>query len=57
MAGIRKVVGMTKRSKKRFEAKQIVVLLGSLAHNLIVWSRRWLSATVAKLRECDDSAS
>jgi hypothetical protein len=44
-------VGMTKRSKKRFEAQQMVVLLGSLAHNLIVWSRRWLSATAPKLRE------
>src|SRR5262249_33871485 len=44
-------VGMTKRSKKRFEAQQMVVLLNSLAHNLIVWSRRWLSATTPKLRE------
>jgi len=42
---------MTKRSKKRFEAQQIVVRLGSLAHNLIVWSSRWLSAAAAKLRE------
>jgi Transposase DDE domain group 1 len=44
-------VGMTKRSKKRFEAQQMVVLLNSLAHNLLVWSRRWLSATTPKLRE------
>jgi hypothetical protein len=27
------------------------VLLNSLAHNLIVWSRRWLSATTPQLRE------
>src|SRR5262245_31301451 len=44
-------VGMTKRSKKRFEAQQLVVLLNSLAHNLIVWARRWLSATMPQLRE------
>jgi hypothetical protein len=33
-------IGMRKRSKKRFEAQQMVVLLNSLAHNLIVLSRR-----------------
>ncbi len=44
-------VGMTKRSKKRFEGQQMVVQLNSLAHNLLVWSRRWLSATTPKLRE------
>ena len=44
-------VGMTKRSKKRFEGQQMVVLLNCLAHNLLVWSRRWLSATTPKLRE------
>jgi hypothetical protein len=32
-------VGMTKRSKKRFEAQQMVVLLNSLAHNFIAISR------------------
>ena len=44
-------VGMTKRSKKRFEEQQMVVMLNSLAHNLLVWSRRWLSATTPKLKE------
>jgi hypothetical protein len=44
-------VGMTKRSKKRFEAQPMVVLLNSLAHNLIVWSRRWLTATTPQLRQ------
>jgi len=44
-------IGMTKRSKKRFEAQQMVVLLNSLAHNLLVWSRRWLSGATPKLRE------
>ena len=36
-------IGINKRSKKRFAAQQMVILLGSLAHNLIVWSRRWLA--------------
>ena len=35
-------VGLTKRSKKRFAAQQIATLLGSLAHNVIVWARGWL---------------
>jgi hypothetical protein len=29
-------IGINKRSKKRFAAQQMVMLLGSLAHNLIV---------------------
>jgi hypothetical protein len=35
-------VGLTKRSKKRFAAQQLATLLGSLAHNVIVWARGWL---------------
>lgn len=35
-------LGLTKRHKKRFEARQMVVL-GTLAHNLVVWARRWLA--------------
>jgi len=37
-------IGLHKRCKKRFAAQQMVMLLGSLAHNILVWSRRWLSA-------------
>ena len=36
-------LGLTKRSKKRFAAQQMVVLLGTLAHNVIVWARGWLA--------------
>ncbi len=45
-------LGSTKRSKKRFEAQQMVMLLGSLAHNVVIWARRWLTQTAAptKLR-------
>src|SRR5712692_8275621 len=45
-------LGSTKRNKKRFEAQQMVVQLGTLAHNVVIWSRRWLTQTgrPAKLR-------
>jgi len=39
-------LGMTKRSKKRFEAQEILLLLGSLA--VIVWARHWLAADRAR---------
>jgi len=42
--GDKQGLGMSKRSKKRFEAKPMVMLLGSLAHNVIVWARRWLAS-------------
>jgi hypothetical protein len=38
-------LGITKRTKKRFEAQRFLMLLGTLAHNLIIWSRRWLAQT------------
>jgi len=37
-------LGSTTRSKKRFAAQQMVILLGSLAHNVIVWAHEWLNA-------------
>lgn len=40
--GDKQGLGLTKRSKKRFAAQQITTLLGSLAHNVIVWARGWL---------------
>ncbi len=39
-----KGLGLTKRNKKRFEAQQMVMLLGTLAHNVIVWVHDWLTA-------------
>jgi hypothetical protein len=36
-------LGLGKRNKKRFEAQQMIVLLSSLAHNVILWARSWLS--------------
>jgi len=42
-------LGLTKRSKKRFPAQHMLVLLGSLAHNVVVWARAWLTASTDKL--------
>jgi hypothetical protein len=36
-------LGLTKRHKKRFQAQRFLMLLGTLAHNLVIWSRRWLA--------------
>ena len=36
-------LGLTKRHKKRFEAQRLLMLLGTLAHNLLMWARRWLA--------------
>jgi hypothetical protein len=38
-------LGITKRNKKRFAAQAMVMLLGQLAHNLVVWFKRWLMET------------
>ena len=40
---------MTKRRKKRGAAQAMVTLLNQLAHNVLVWARRWLSALAPKL--------
>jgi hypothetical protein len=41
--GDKQGLGMSKRSKKRFAAQQMLMLLGSLAHNVIIWARSWLA--------------
>jgi hypothetical protein len=42
--GDKQGLGLTKRNKKRFEAQHMLVLLGSLTHNVVVWARQWLSS-------------
>ncbi len=42
--GDKQGLGIGKRSKKRFEAQQMLMLLGSLAHNVVVWVRHWLAS-------------
>lgn len=43
-------LGITKRRKKSYAGQQMVMLLGTLAHNVVVWAKRWLSADAPKLR-------
>ncbi len=43
-------LGLTKRQKKRWEAQQVVNYLSTLAHNVLVWARTWVSSTVPHLR-------
>jgi hypothetical protein len=42
--------GLTKRNKKRYYAQHMIVLLSALAHNVVVWSREWLSE-VSKIKQ------
>ena len=42
--GDKQGLGIGKRSKKRFAAQQMIMLLGSLAHNVILWARGWLAS-------------
>ena len=42
-----KGIGLTKRNKKRFAAQQMLLLLGSLVHNVIVWAQDWLKAAAS----------
>lgn len=41
--GDKQDLGLTKRNKKRLAAQQMVMLLGTLAHNVIVWAQQWLT--------------
>lgn len=40
---------MPKRNKKRFAAQQMVCQLEVLAHNLLVWARKWLAPLCPKI--------
>jgi hypothetical protein len=35
-------LGLSKRNKKRFEAQQMLTMLSTLAHNIVIWARGWL---------------
>jgi hypothetical protein len=48
--GDKQGLGLTKRNKKRFAAQQMLIQLGALAHNTIVWSRQWLTPYVPRVR-------
>jgi hypothetical protein len=42
-------LGIRRRQKKRFAAARMVTALNALAHNVLIWSRRWLSAEAPEL--------
>jgi Transposase DDE domain group 1 len=44
-------VGITRRRKKRAAAQAMLTLLNTLAHNVLVWAREWLSAYEPRLRQ------
>ncbi len=48
--GDKQGLGLTKRNKKRFAAQQILVALTQLAHNVLIWARRWLAARAPRVR-------
>jgi hypothetical protein len=43
-------LGMTRRNKKSYCGQQMVMMLSTLAHNLVVWAKEWLVAGVPKLK-------
>jgi hypothetical protein len=43
-------LGITKRRKKSYTGQQMVMLLGALAHNVVVWVKRWLADEAPKLK-------
>lgn len=43
-------LGINKRNKRHWEGQQMLTQLGSLAHNLVVWSRRLMAGFEPKLR-------
>ena len=44
-------LGIAKRNKKSYCGQQIVMLLGQLAHNVMVWVKRWLLSDAPKLKK------
>src|SRR5262249_16099712 len=42
-------LGITKRNKKRFAPQQVLVQLNALAHNVLIWARRWLAEAAPRL--------
>jgi len=43
LKGEKQRLGLGKRDKKRVDAQQMVMVSGTLAHNVIVWPRHWLA--------------
>lgn len=45
----KQALGTSRRNKKRFEGQQMVCQLEVLAHNFLVWARRWLAPCCPKI--------
>lgn len=45
-------LGLAVIRKRRLAAQRLVVLLMQLAHNVLIWSRRWLAAQAPRLAKC-----
>ena len=45
------VLGIKKSNKKRFEAQQLLAQLNALAHNVLVWVKRWLTTETPALKQ------
>jgi hypothetical protein len=44
-------VGINRRRKKRAAAQAMLTLLGTLAHNVLVWAREWLGSSEPRLKQ------
>jgi Transposase DDE domain group 1 len=44
-------VGINRRRKKRAAAQAMLTLLGTLAHNVLVWARAWLAEVEPRLKQ------
>jgi hypothetical protein len=44
-------LGLAQRQKRRFAAQQMVTLLSTLAHNVLIWARSWLVPTEPRLAQ------
>jgi hypothetical protein len=47
--GDKRGLGLAGLRKRRLSAQKVVVLLIQLAHNLLIWSRRWLATATPRL--------
>ncbi|MDJ0574423.1 MAG: hypothetical protein QNJ65_04575 [Xenococcaceae cyanobacterium MO_234.B1] len=49
-AGACSYAPITQTNKKRFEAQQMLVQLGALAHNITIWAKNWWLSDAPKLK-------
>jgi hypothetical protein len=45
-------LGLAVIRKRRLAAQMLVVLLMQLAHNVLIWARRWLATQAPRLAKC-----